>query len=128
MTISKLINDCKDKYKENYRYFLVGSMARGEKNPKDIDIIVYPSYYKLNYLKEWKQLLKKMDVKIGKKRVDAQIVPEFYLVLNNEWQNADFNKYVFTKGKIDHRVAPMINETHKKQGYTKKFPFVYEEL
>ena len=69
-----------------------------------------------------------MDVKIGKKRVDAQIVPEFYLVLNNEWQNADFNKYVFTKGKIDHRVAPMINETHKKQGYTKKFPFVYEEL
>ena len=109
MTISKLINDCKEKYKENYRYFLVGSMARGEKNPKDIDIIVYPSYYKLNYLKEWKQLLKKMDVKIGKKRVDAQIVPEFYLVLNNEWQNADFNKYVFTKGKIDHRVATMIN-------------------
>ena len=127
MSVAKLINKCKNKYKDNYRYFLVGSVARQEKNPKDIDIIVYPSYHKLN-LGEWKKVLKTMSGKIENKRIDAQIVPQFYLVLNNEWQNIDFDKYLFYKGKLKHKIAPMINKKNKKKGYTYDMPFIYEEL
>ena len=127
MSVASLIEKCRDEYKENYRYFLVGSSARGEKNPRDIDIIIYPCYHKLN-LKEWKSLLKTMSVKIKNKRIDAQIVPQFYLVLNNEWQNINFDKYTFFKGRLNHKVAPMINQKNKKRGYTYDMPFIYEEL
>ena len=127
MSVVKLIEKCRDIYKDNYRYFLVGSVARQEKNPKDIDIIIYPSYHKLNF-SEWKKVLKTMSGKIGKKRIDAQIVPQFYLVLNNEWQDVDFDKYTFYKGKLKHKVASMINDKNKNKGYTNDMPFIYEEL
>ena len=46
--VAKIVNNCKKKYGSNFRYFLCGSFARGERNPKDIDILVYPVFNKLH--------------------------------------------------------------------------------
>jgi len=126
--VVRLVNQCKDKYGKHYRYFLCGSFARGERNPKDIDILIYPIYNKL-HSNEWESLLKIMSVKSGKKRIDAQIVPELYLMLNNDskWKQHKFDKYVFYDNKLNHRVATMFNSKSKRKRL-ESLPFIYEEM
>jgi len=126
--VAKIVNNCKKKYGSNFRYFLCGSFARGEKNPKDIDILVYPVFNKL-HREEWESLLKMMKVKVEKKRIDAQIVPELYLMLNDDekWKKHKFDKYVFYDKTLNHRVATMFNSKSKRKRL-EHVPFIYEEM
>ena len=125
--VSKLVKDCRKEYGDSYRYFLVGSIARGDKNPRDIDIIVYPIYNRLNE-NEWESLLKKMSIKVRGKKVDAQIIPEFHWVMNDKWQNQEFDKYVMLKGKLKYKVEEMINAKNKRRGLSYDMPYMYEEM
>tara|TARA_Y100000590_G_scaffold446701_1_gene580775 strand:+ start:206 stop:529 length:324 start_codon:yes stop_codon:yes gene_type:complete len=107
---------------------LCGSFARGEKNPKDIDVLIYPIFNKL-HSGEWESLLKTMSTNIGKKRIDAQIIPEFYLMLEDDdkWKRHKFDKYVYYDNKLNHRVATMFNSKSKRKRL-ENIPFIYEEM
>ena len=108
------------------RIFEVGSYARKEKNPNDYDLIIMPS---LKNKEIWCRILKILSkCKYDGKQVDAQIVPQFNLVLENRWQHFLFDKYTFYDGELKHKSATMINDKNKKIGWNFNMPLIYKEL
>ena len=69
-----------------------------------------------------------MSIKVRGKKVDAQIIPEFHWVMNDKWQNQEFDKYVMLKGKLKHKVGEMINAKNKRRGLSYDMPYMYEEM
>ena len=53
--VNNIISNCRDKYKDRFKYYLTGSYARNEKNFKDYDIAIYDLE---NNNKDWELLLK----------------------------------------------------------------------
>tara|TARA_R100000152_G_C6716773_1_gene143414 strand:+ start:343 stop:714 length:372 start_codon:yes stop_codon:yes gene_type:complete len=108
------------------RFFEVGSYARKELNPKDYDIIILPS---LENKEDWTRALRILSkCKYDGKKVDAQIVPQFNLVLEDRWQHFLFDKYTFYDGSLRHKSATMINDKNKKRGWNFSMPFIYREI
>jgi|TARA_R110002051_G_scaffold177353_1_gene247213 hypothetical protein len=71
-----LVNEAKKKFPK-YDFYLVGSMARLNPRPNDIDIGIIPNKGKVQ-LKEWEKVLEFFEGKhIDGLRVDAQIVPAY---------------------------------------------------
>ena len=70
--VNNIISNCRDKYKDRFKYYLTGSYARNEKNFKDYDIAIYDLE---NNNKDWELLLKQFfNVKeLDGKMIDAQI-------------------------------------------------------
>ena len=70
--VNNIVNKCKSKYRDRFKYYLTGSYARNEVGFKDYDIAIYDNN---NDNKDWESLLsmfsneKESDGKI----IDAQI-------------------------------------------------------
>ena len=71
-----LVNEAKEKF-SNYEFYLVGSMARLNHKPNDIDIGIIPPRGKVK-LREWERVLEFFHMKkINGLPIDAQIVPAY---------------------------------------------------
>ena len=70
--VNNIVSNCRDKYKDRFKYYLTGSYARNESGFKDYDIAIYDNE---NDNKDWESLLsmffnvKESDGKL----IDAQI-------------------------------------------------------
>ena len=70
--VNNIVSNCRDKYKDRFKYYLTGSYARNESGFKDYDIAIYDNE---NDNKDWESLLsmffnvKESDGKL----IDAQV-------------------------------------------------------
>lgn len=71
-----LVKDAKQKFPK-YDFYLVGSMARLNPRPNDIDIGIIPNKGRVQ-LKEWEKVLEFFEDKyVNGLKIDAQIVPSY---------------------------------------------------
>ena len=120
--VNMLVN-IKKKYGK-YRFFITGSVARKEKNPKDIDINILP--YDRNY-KEWFELLKLFDGHyVEGKRIDAQIIPDLEKVIYNGYKGY-LTKWIIKNNKLSDKTSFVANEKARLRG-VHKLPFMYMEI
>ena len=52
--VSNIVSNCKEKYRDRFKYYLTGSYARNESGFKDYDIAIYDNE---NDNKDWESLL-----------------------------------------------------------------------
>ena len=52
--VNNIIKNCRNKYKDRFKYYLTGSYARNESGFKDYDIAIYDNE---NDNKDWESLL-----------------------------------------------------------------------
>ncbi len=114
-----IVNICKDKYGDRFKYYLTGSYARNESNFNDYDIAIYDTQ---NNNKDWEPLLKlfyngnEKNVKF----IDAQItqyIPEVIKMSGNElFKNRDMivKRYIYSDKKIKDNDYAKYNNVHGK--------------
>ena len=104
--VNKIVSDCRNKYKDRFKYYLTGSYARNEVGFKDYDIAVYD---KNNDNKDWESVLELFHNKNEKdgKPIDTQIsqyIPEVMQMTGNElYENRDMvvKRYVYSSEKLE---------------------------
>ena len=104
--VNKIISNCRDKYKDRFKYYLTGSYARNEVGFNDYDIAVYDTN---NDNKDWESLLEFFYNKNEKdgKYIDTQIsqyIPEVMQMTGNElYENRDMivKRYVYSSEKLE---------------------------
>jgi hypothetical protein len=104
--VNKIVSDCRNKYKDRFKYYLTGSYARNEVGFKDYDIAVYD---KNNDNKDWESLLELFYNKNEKdgKPIDTQIsqyIPEVMQMTGKElYENRDMvvKRYVYSNEKLE---------------------------
>ena len=104
--VNKIVSDCRNKYKDRFKYYLTGSYARNEVGFKDYDIAVYD---KNNDNKDWESLLELFHNKNEKdgKPIDTQIsqyIPEVMQMSGKElYENRDMvvKRYVYSNEKLE---------------------------
>jgi len=104
--VNNIVNKCKSKYKDRFKYYLTGSYARNEVGFKDYDIAIYDNN---NDNKDWESLLsmfsneKESDGKI----IDAQIDQMTNVIMRMSgstlYDNRDemVNRYVYSDVKLE---------------------------
>ena len=104
--VNNIVNKCKSKYGDRFKYYLTGSYARNEVGFKDYDIAIYD---KDNDNKDWESLLsmfsneKESDGKI----IDAQIDQMTNVIMRMSgstlYDNRDemVNRYVYSDVKLE---------------------------
>ena len=104
--VNKIISNCRDKYKDRFKYYLTGSYARNEAGFKDYDIAVYDTN---NDNKDWESVLELFHNKNEKdgKPIDTQIsqyIPEVMQMSGKElYENRDMvvKRYVYSSEKLE---------------------------
>jgi len=104
--VNNIVNKCKSKYGDRFKYYLTGSYARNEESFKDYDIAIYDTE---NDNKDWESLLKLFFNKYQKdgKSIDAQIsqyIPEVMQMTGQElYKNRDriVKRYVYSDGTLE---------------------------
>ena len=104
--VNKIISNCRDKYKDRFKYYLTGSYARNEVGFKDYDIAVYDTN---NDNKDWESVLELFHNKNEKdgKPIDTQIsqyIPEVMQMSGKElYENRDMvvKRYVYSSEKLE---------------------------
>ena len=104
--VNKIISNCRDKYKDRFKYYLTGSYARNEVGFKDYDIAVYD---KNNDNKDWESVLELFHNKSEKdgKPIDTQIsqyIPKVMQMTGKElYENRDMvvKRYVYSSEKLE---------------------------
>ncbi len=117
------------------RFFEVGSVARGEKDAKDYDMIVVPNNRNLD---EWVGVLKKLrNCYVNGKQVDPQIIPDFNP--DKIDKNKKYSRYVYSEenpnkelyenvgNKLWKKTTSLVNRKHKLKGID-KVPYIQKEL
>ena len=104
--VKNIVNKCKSKYGDRFKYYLTGSYARNEVGFKDYDIAIYDNN---NDNKDWESLLsmfsneKESDGKI----IDAQIDQMTNVIMRMSgstlYDNRDemVNRYVYSSEKLE---------------------------
>ena len=104
--VKNIVNKCKSKYGDRFKYYLTGSYARNEVGFKDYDIAIYDNN---NDNKDWESLLsmfsneKESDGKI----IDAQIDQMTNVIMRMSgstlYDNRDemVNRYVYSDVKLE---------------------------
>ena len=104
--VNNIVRNCRDKYKDRFKYYLTGSYARNEVGFKDYDILIYDNN---NNNKDWESLLsmffneKESDGKI----IDAQIDQMTNVIMRMSgstlYDNRDemVNRYVYSSEKLE---------------------------
>lgn len=100
VTTQALVKDAKEQFPK-YDFYLVGSMARLNPRPNDIDIGIIPNKGKVQ-LKEWEKVLEFFEDKyIDNLKVDAQIVPAYRKLFNysgetvRKLSNSKIYRYIY---------------------------------
>ena len=104
--VNNIVRNCRDKYKDRFKYYLTGSYARNEVGFNDYDIAVYDTN---NDNKDWESLLEFFYNKNEKdgKYIDTQIsqyIPEVMQMTGNElYENRDMivKRYVYSSEKLE---------------------------
>ena len=104
--VNNIVNKCKSKYKDRFKYYLTGSYARNEVGFKDYDIAVYDTN---NDNKDWESVLELFHNKNEKdgKPIDTQIsqyIPEVMQMSGKElYENRDMvvKRYVYSSEKLE---------------------------
>ena len=104
--VNKIVSDCRDKYKDRFKYYLTGSYARNESGFRDYDIAIYDNG---DDNKDWESMLKLFYDKNEKddKPIDAQIsqyIPEVMQMTGKElYRNRDriVKRYVYSNEKLE---------------------------
>ena len=104
--VNKIVSDCRDKYKDRFKYYLTGSYARNESGFRDYDIAIYDNG---DENKDWESMLKLFYDKNEKddKPIDAQIsqyIPEVMQMTGKElYKNRDriVKRYVYSNEKLE---------------------------
>jgi len=104
--VNNIVNKCKSKYGDRFKYYLTGSYARNEESFKDYDIAIYDTE---NDNKDWESLLKLFFNKYQKdgKSIDAQIsqyIPEVMQMTGQElYKNRDriVKRYVYSDETLE---------------------------
>ena len=104
--VNKIVSDCRDKYKDRFKYYLTGSYARNESGFRDYDIAIYDNG---DDNKDWESILKLFYDKNEKddKPIDAQIsqyIPEVMQMTGKElYINRDriVKRYVYSNEKLE---------------------------
>jgi predicted nucleotidyltransferase len=104
--VNSIVNKCKSKYGDRFKYYLTGSYARNEDGFKDYDIAIYDNN---NDNKDWESLLsmfsneKESDGKI----IDAQIDQMTNIIIrmsgSSLYDSRDkiVNRYVYSDVKLE---------------------------
>ena len=104
--VKNIVNKCKSKYGDRFKYYLTGSYARNEVGFKDYDIAIYDNN---NDNKDWESLLsmfsneKESDGKI----IDAQIDQMTNVIMRMSgstlYDNRDemVNRYIYSDVKLE---------------------------
>lgn len=104
--VNKIVSDCRNKYKDRFKYYLTGSYARNEVGFNDYDIAVYDNN---NDNKDWESVLELFHNKNEKdgKPIDTQIsqyIPEVMQMTGKElYENRDMivKRYVYSSEKLE---------------------------
>ena len=104
--VNKIVSDCRNKYKDRFKYYLTGSYARNESGFRDYDIAIYDNG---DDNKDWESMLKLFYDKNEKddKPIDAQIsqyIPEVMQMTGKElYTNRDriVKRYVYSNEKLE---------------------------
>mgnify|MGYP004455051813 CR=1 FL=1 len=104
--VNNIVNKCKSKYKDRFKYYLTGSYARNESGFRDYDIAIYDNG---DENKDWESMLKLFYDKNEKddKPIDAQIsqyIPEVMQMTGKElYTNRDriVKRYVYSNEKLE---------------------------
>ena len=104
--VNNIVNKCKSKYGDRFKYYLTGSYARNEVGFKDYDIAVYDTN---NDNKDWESVLELFHNKNEKdgKPIDTQIsqyIPEVMQMSGKElYENRDMvvKRYVYSSEKLE---------------------------
>ena len=104
--VNKIVSDCRDKYKDRFKYYLTGSYARNESGFRDYDIAIYDNG---DDNKDWESILQLFYDKNEKddKPIDAQIsqyIPEVMQMTGKElYTNRDriVKRYVYSNEKLE---------------------------
>ena len=104
--VNNIVNKCKSRYGDRFKYYLTGSYARNEESFKDYDIAIYDTE---NDNRDWESLLKLFFNKYQKdgKSIDAQIsqyIPEVMQMTGQElYKNRDriVKRYVYSDGTLE---------------------------
>ena len=104
--VNNIVNKCKSRYGDRFKYYLTGSYARNEESFKDYDIAIYDTE---NDNRDWESLLKLFFNKYQKdgKSIDAQIsqyIPEVMQMTGQElYKNRDriVKRYVYSDETLE---------------------------
>ena len=145
--VNNIVNKCKSKYKDRFKYYLTGSYARNEVGFKDYDIAIYDNN---NDNKDWESLLsmfsneKESDGKI----IDAQIdqmtnvimrmsgdvlyqnrdeMVKRYVYSNEKLQDWEYIKYNNIYGNLWEKEIMLVKHKHQEMGLD-KIKRIYKEL
>ena len=104
--VNKIVSDCRNKYKDRFKYYLTGSYARNESGFKDYDIAIYDNE---NDNKDWESLLsmffnvKESDGKL----IDAQVDQMTNVIMRMSgdilYENKDelVKRYIYSDEKLE---------------------------
>tara|TARA_R100000750_G_scaffold55572_1_gene41723 strand:+ start:26 stop:496 length:471 start_codon:yes stop_codon:yes gene_type:complete len=118
--VNKIVSDCRDKYKDRFKYYLTGSYARNESGFRDYDVAIYDTK---DDNKDWEYLLGEFFNKkdIDGKPIDAQIsqyIPEVMQMTGKElYTNRDriVKRYTYS----DENLGKYNGNVRKDWGYVK---------
>ena len=104
--VNNIVSNCRDKYKDRFKYYLTGSYARNESGFKDYDIAIYDNE---NDNKDWESLLsmffnvKESDGKL----IDAQVDQMTNVIMRMSgdilYKNRDemVKRYIYSDVKLE---------------------------
>ena len=104
--VSNIVRNCRNKYKDRFKYYLTGSYARNESGFKDYDIAIYDNE---NDNKDWESLLsmffnvKESDGKL----IDAQVDQMTNVIMRMSgdilYENRDemVKRYIYSDEKLE---------------------------
>lgn len=104
--VNNIIKNCRNKYKDRFKYYLTGSYARNESGFKDYDIAIYDNE---NDNKDWESLLsmffnvKESDGKL----IDAQVDQMTNVIMRMSgdilYENRDemVKRYIYSDEKLE---------------------------
>tara|TARA_R100000152_G_C6740001_1_gene163828 strand:- start:550 stop:996 length:447 start_codon:yes stop_codon:yes gene_type:complete len=104
--VNNIVRNCRNKYKDRFKYYLTGSYARNESGFKDYDIAIYDNE---NDNKDWESLLsmffnvKESDGKL----IDAQVDQMTNVIMRMSgdilYENRDemVKRYIYSDEKLE---------------------------
>ena len=104
--VNNIVKNCRNKYKDRFKYYLTGSYARNESGFKDYDIAIYDNE---NDNKDWESLLsmffnvKESDGKLIDAQVDQMTNVIMRMSGNIMYKNRDemVKRYIYSDEKLE---------------------------
>ena len=104
--VSNIVRNCRNKYKDRFKYYLTGSYARNESGFKDYDIAIYDNE---NDNKDWESLLSMLFnvTESDGKLIDAQVDQMTNVIMRMSgdilYENRDemVKRYIYSDEKLE---------------------------